>query len=86
MGAITAKVLSLEEGLKVYQEVDLIRIVSEHYNLLILKDYMPLIGELEGKVEIVSGDRTKLLDGVSGFYIHSGNQFELLITADDYVG
>lgn len=86
MGAITARVLSFQEGLRVYPEVDLIRLVSEHYTLLILKDYMPLIGELEGKVEIVRGENKTLFEGISGFYMHSGNEFELLITGDDDVG
>ena len=35
--------------------IDLIRIVSSTYNLLILKDYMPVLGEIKGNVEIVSG-------------------------------
>lgn len=86
MGVITARVLSFQERLQTYQDVDLIRIVSERYTLLILTDYMPLIGELNGRVEIVSGEKKKLLEGVTGFYIHSGNEFELLITEDDYVG
>ena len=86
MGNITAKVLSFERGLKVYEDVDLIRITSDKYTLLILRDYMPLLGELQGRVEIVSGEQTKTLEDVTGFYIHKSNEFELLITEDDYVG
>ena len=37
---MTARILGFHEGLKVLEHVDLIRIVSSTYNLLILKDYM----------------------------------------------
>ena len=36
---MTARILGFHEGLKVLEHVDLIRIVSSTYNLLILKDY-----------------------------------------------
>lgn len=52
---MTARILGFHEGLKVLEHVDLIRIVSSTYNLLILKDYMPVLGEIKGNVEIVSG-------------------------------
>ena len=33
----------------------MIRIKSEKYTLLIMDDYMPVIGRIDGMVEIVSG-------------------------------
>ena len=47
------RVFSLD-GLKEYQNVKIVRIVSKDYNLLIMKDYLPIIGEIEGNVDIKS--------------------------------
>ncbi len=89
MGEIKASVLGFKEGLQVFEHARLIRIVSDQYNLLILKDYMPVLGEIHGKVEIVmeeeDRDRTETYEDVDGFFIHRNNEFELLITEDDYV-
>ena len=79
---MTARILGFHEGLKVLEHVDLIRIVSSTYNLLILKDYMPVLGEIKGNVEIVSGDRTETYENVTGYIMHSHNEFELLITGE----
>lgn len=56
--------------------------MSSTYNLLILKDYMPVLGEIKGNVEIVSGDRTETYENVTGYFMHSHNEFELLITGE----
>ena len=67
MRTITARVLSFREGLETYDHVDMIRIKSSRYNLLILKDYMPTLGEGEnGRVEIVCGGRAEVYDEVNG--------------------
>lgn len=79
---MTARILGFHEGLKVLEHVDLIRIVSSTYNLLILKDYMPVIGEIKGSVELVSGDTTASFENITGYYMHSHNEFELLITGE----
>ena len=79
---MTARILGFHEGLKVLEPVDLIRIVSSTYNLLILKDYMPVIGEIKGSVELVSGDTTASFENITGYYMHSHNEFELLITGE----
>ena len=79
---MTARILGFHEGLKVLEHVDLIRIVSSTYNLLILKDYMPVIGEIKGNVELVSSDTTASFENITGYYMHSHNEFELLITGE----
>lgn len=85
MGEIKATVLGFRDGLKSYEDVDLIRIISDRYNIMILKDFMPMIGELKGRIEIVSGDELYLFHQAEGFFIHKNNEFELLLTEDDYV-
>ncbi len=58
MGKITATVLGIDEGFQKFEQVDMIRIKSEKYTLLIMDDYMPVIGRIDGMVEIVSGEDT----------------------------
>ena len=83
--AIHANVLSLSGGTKTYENVVLVRIVSRDYNILILKDYMPTIGKVEGSVQIVGEDIMEQLEDICGYYVFHQNQFELLIEEDMYV-
>ena len=46
MGKITATVLGIDEGFQKFEQVDMIRIKSEKYTLLIMDDYMPVSGAL----------------------------------------
>ena len=71
--------------MKAYENVAMIRIVSKDYNLLILKDYMPTIGKIQGSVQIVGEDIMENLEGIEGYYVFRQNQFELLIEEDMYV-
>lgn len=83
--AIHASVLSLSGGMKTYENVAMVRIVSRNYNILILKDYMPTIGKIEGSVQIIGGDIMENLEDIRGYYVFRQNQFELLIEEDMYV-
>ena len=83
--SIHASVLSLSGGMKTYENVSMVRIVSRDYNILILKDYMPTIGKVKGSVQIVGKDIMESLDDIEGYYVFRQNQFELLIEEDMYV-
>ena len=82
MGKITATVLGIDEGFQKFEQVDMIRIKSEKYTLLIMDVYMPVIGRIDGMVEIVSGEDTRSFQPIHGFYTHRKNTFELLIKED----
>ena len=82
MGKITATVLGIDEGFQKFEQVDMIRIKSEKYTLLIMDDYMPVIGRIDGMVEIVSGEDTRSFQPIHGFHTHRKNTFELLIKED----
>ena len=71
MGKITATVLGIDEGFQKFEQVDMIRIKSEKYTLLIMDDYMPVIGRIDGMVEIVSGEDTRSFQPIHGF-THTG--------------
>ncbi|MBS6396013.1 MAG: hypothetical protein KH452_02495 [Clostridiales bacterium] len=76
---VTARVYSIVNGVKEIQHVRLIRIKSRKYNLLIMEDYMPVLGEIDGDVTIQSEDEIFTLEGIYGFYMHQDNQFRLML-------
>ena len=83
MGRINAKIFSIVKGYKELEECDAIKIVSDKYNLLIMEDYLPVIGEVNGDITFVVNGEQQLYKGITGFYRHAHNEFELLIKSDD---
>ena len=43
---IKVRIFDIENGLREYKDIKIIRIISKDYNLLIMKDYLPIIGEI----------------------------------------
>ena len=78
-GTISARIMSEKEGLEPLDDVRAVRILSRGYNLLIMDDYMPTIGEVHGDVIFLLRDGEKKYLGVDGFFKHQGNRFTLFI-------
>ncbi|HHX32833.1 MAG TPA: hypothetical protein GX713_01185 [Mollicutes bacterium] len=76
---ITIKIFTLSKGLVIKDDVKLIRIKSSKYNLLILPDYLPIIGEIEGSIDIETVDDTLNYQDINAYYMHSNNIFNLII-------
>jgi hypothetical protein len=76
------KIFTLKNGLETIENVDAVRIISKDYNLLILKDYISIIGKIEGKVEIEYGQSMKTLDNIIAYYVCIDNVFNLLIEGE----
>jgi len=80
MGKIAADILSFEKGAEHFENLKAIRVKSKNYNLLIMEDYMPLIGEIEGNLSLVDDDGNSVdYTTVTGYYRHSHNQFEFIV-------
>jgi len=73
------KLFSLNNGLTEYSDVISIKLVSKDYNLLILKDYIPIIGEVDGSVEVKYQDKNLLLENVFAYYMNQDNVFNLIL-------
>ncbi len=73
------KLFSLSEGLSIIDNVEVIRIKSKDYNLLIMKDYMPILGEIKGNIEILGSNIEKKLENISGYYMNTNNVFSLIV-------
>lgn len=73
------RIFDLDKGLTEYEHVKIVRIVSKDYNLLIMQDYLPIIGDLEGSVDIKGEDIDISFPKIRAFYMNSNNVFNLMI-------
>lgn len=76
---IKVRIFDLSKGLKEYEDIKVIRIISKNYNLLIMKDYLPIIGEIDGSVDIKNEKIELNYKNIKAFYMNSGNVFNLMI-------
>ena len=76
---IKVRIFDIENGLREYKDIKIIRIISKDYNLLIMKDYLPIIGEIEGSVDIKSDEVNLSFKDIKAFYMNSNNEFNLMI-------
>ena len=81
-GKISAKIISFSNGFVNYDEVKRIRINSKDYSLLIMEDYMSVIGEIDGDLTVMGSDFTYEYKGIKGFFKHAYNEFEILISEE----
>lgn len=80
---IVVKILSMKKGLIEYHDVQFIRITSKNNHLIIMKDYLPIIGEVIGNVEIERENSVEKLENIVGYYIHKHNEFKLFIKEEE---
>ena len=84
MDGIKVKVFDIRNGMRVYDNIKIIRIISKDYNLLIMKDYLPIIGEIEGSVDIKNDVVNESFKDIKAFYMNSDNVFNLMIKEGQY--
>ena len=73
------RIFDLEKGLTEYEHVKIVRLVSKKYNLLIMQDYLSIIGDIEGSVDIKGEDIDISFPKIRAFYMNSNNVFNLMI-------
>ena len=73
------RVFDMAHGLVEYDDVKTIRIISRDYNLLIMKDYLSVIGEIVGSVDIKGENLDLSFKQIKAFYMNSKNVFNLMI-------
>ena len=74
------KVIVLDCGSEMYTigNVRSIKIIDKDYNLLIMRDYLPVIGQIEGSVTIEASSTTHF-ENIKAFYALSHNVCNLII-------
>lgn len=78
-GKIHVRICSRENGLEEYENVHVVRLVSKRYNLLIMADYLPIIGELEGSVFFRTEEKEYTRERLKGYFMHKNNEFSLML-------
>ncbi len=78
-------IISFEKEFQIFHNVRLLRLKSKDYNLLMMVDYMPVVGELEGMLTIVSENQEVSFENIRGFYVMKNNVFKLLVKEDSHV-
>ena len=73
------KILSLKRGVEVLENVVSIKINSKKYNLLIMKNYTPIIGDISGTIEVQSENSSKTYENINGYYLNINNEFRLML-------
>lgn len=74
---ITVQLLKINGDVELYEDVKFIKILSEKYNLIIMKDYLPIIGEVQGEIEIGREKENVSMKKVRGYFMHKHNKFNL---------
>ena len=77
------RIFDLKTGLVEYEHIKIVRIVSKDYNLLIMQDYLPIIGEVDGSIDIKGDDVDISYPKIEAFYMNSGNVFNLMVKEVD---
>lgn len=74
------KAIVLDCGNEMYTigNIRSIKVVDKDYNLLIMRDYLPVIGQINGSVTIEANSTTHY-DNIEAFYALSHNIFNLII-------
>lgn len=73
------RIFDLDKGLTEYEHIKAVRMISKDYNLLIMEDYLPIIGEIEGSIDIKGDDIDLHFPKIKAFYMNSNNVFNLMI-------
>ncbi len=81
--SMSAKLLNINTGLVEYNNVKFIRIKSKRYNLMIMQDYLPIIGEIEGDIKLELVNDTVELNNIKGYFMNKKNQFNLFIKEEE---
>ncbi len=78
-GRISARIIDVSSGLKSIEGVYAVRIHSAGFTALIMNDYIPALGKIDGDVTFLSQDGEYPYYDIRGFYKHQHNEFTLLI-------
>ena len=78
-GVITVEICGRENGLETFENIKYVRVISKSYNLLIMEDYLPIIGDIDGSISFRDDEKEIVREGIVGYFMHKSNKFSLLI-------
>lgn len=83
IGKIKGRIIDEQHGLQILEHVYAVRIISKDYVLLVMEDYAPTLGQVEGNIVFLCKDKEVTFDNIHGYYKHEHNEFTLLIQEDE---
>ena len=78
-GRIQAQISSFKDGLQTFEDLNIVRVRGKKSRLLIMEDYTPVIGEVDGDIDLIGRESYQTLKNVKGFFCHEHNVFFLLL-------
>lgn len=78
-GVIKVRIIDEKDGLQTIEHVTAIRIHSSRYVLLIMKDYSPTLGQVDGDLSFLMADGELMVKGIRGCFKQQDNEFTLII-------
>ena len=78
-GKIYVRICGKENGLEEYEKVSFVRVISKRYNLLIMADYLPIIGEVDCSVFFRTAGAEYRRENIKGYFMHKNNEFSLML-------
>lgn len=72
-------VLDTNTDIRKINDVKIVRIKSDNYNLYIMKNYWPTVGQINGDVSIELSDNNIQYNNIKGFFSISHNVFNLIV-------
>lgn len=79
---IRVHVIDEDNGYQEMDDVKGIRIKSSRYTLLIMRNYTPTLGSIDGDICFIRESGELTLDNIKGFYKLHHNEFTLLVEED----
>ncbi len=78
-GRISARIVDPAAGLTAISGIYAVRIHSKDFYALIMNDYLPTLGKIDGDITFLSNDGEHSYRAIKGFYKHQHNEFTLLV-------
>ncbi len=78
-GRIHVRIIDAQTGLTEMTKIWAVRIHGKNLNVLIMNDYLPTLGQVNGDVIFLHSKGETPYRSIRGFYKHQHNEFTLLV-------
>ena len=76
---ILARIVDEKKGYKEISGVFAVRVRNQNSSLVIMTDYVPALGQIDGDVSFLTENDEVLYKDIKGFYKHKDNVFTLIV-------
>lgn len=76
---IRGRIIDIKDGFTFIPQVSAVRIRCESYSLLVMEDYLPTMGRIDGDVTFLTPEGEQPFHNILGFFKLQHNEFTLLV-------